>query len=59
MVSCNHISVQPPCSMWLYGESLSATVHYRDTENTEVAQRKRDSEISKGNPRPRDGHGNY
>jgi hypothetical protein len=33
-------SVQPLCSLCLYGGFLWAIVHHRDTENMEAAQRK-------------------
>jgi hypothetical protein len=34
------ISVRPLCSLCLCGEYYKAIIHHRDTENTEVTQRK-------------------
>ena len=40
--SANVFSVQPLCSLCLCGYFYQETANHRDTENTEVAQRKPD-----------------
>src|SRR6267143_5269602 len=53
MSQFDSISVQPPCSLCLCGDSLVGIIYHRGTENTEVAQRK----LKSGHTRRRDNDG--